>query len=62
MSGQMLMGWLGRKHADAQATAAAEKMLAAVDQVVTQGKTVTRDLGGQASTQEMGAAIAAAVQ
>ena len=62
MSGQMLMGWLGRKHASAQATAAAEKMLAAVAQVVTQGKQVTRDLGGKASTQEMGDAIAAAVQ
>jgi 3-isopropylmalate dehydrogenase len=62
MSGQMLMGWLGRKHANAQATAAAEKMLAAVEQVVTQGKQVTRDLGGKASTQEMGDAIAAAVQ
>jgi 3-isopropylmalate dehydrogenase len=62
MSGQMLMGWLGRKHADAQATAAAEKMLAAVDRVITQGKTVTGDLGGKASTQEMGDAIAAAVQ
>ena len=62
MSGQMLMGWLGRKHANAPAIAAAEKMLAAVDQVVTQGKTVTRDLGGTASTQQMGDAIAAAVQ
>ena len=62
MSGQMLMGWLGRKHANAQATAAAEKVLAAVEQVVTQGKNVTRDLGGTASTQQMGDAIAAAVQ
>jgi 3-isopropylmalate dehydrogenase len=62
MSGQMLMGWLGRKHANERATAAAEKMLAAVAQVVTQGKHVTRDLGGKASTQEMGDAIAAAVQ
>jgi len=62
MSGQMLMGWLGRKHSNAQATAAAQKMLAAVDRVVTEGKHVTRDLGGKSSTQEMGDAIAAAVQ
>src|SRR5262249_20261572 len=62
MSGQMLMGWLGRKHGNERATAAADKMLAAVAQVVTQGKHVTRDLGGKASTQEMGDAIAAAVQ
>jgi len=58
----MLMGWLGRKHGNAQATAAAEKMLAAVDRVVAQGKHVTRDLGGTSSTQQMGDAIAAAVQ
>jgi 3-isopropylmalate dehydrogenase len=62
MSGQMLMGWLGRKHANERATAAADKMLAAVGHVVTQGRHVTRDLGGKASTQEMGDAIAAAVQ
>jgi 3-isopropylmalate dehydrogenase len=62
MSGQMLMGWLGRKHADERATAAADKMLAAVTHVVTQGRHVTRDLGGKASTQEMGDAIAEAVQ
>jgi 3-isopropylmalate dehydrogenase len=62
MSGQMLMGWLGRKHASERATAAADKMLAAVAHVVTQGKHVTRDLGGTASTQEMGDAIAEAVQ
>jgi 3-isopropylmalate dehydrogenase len=62
MSGQMLLAWLGRKHADERATAAAQKMLAAVDKIVTEGKHVTRDLGGKASTQEMGDAIAAAVQ
>jgi isocitrate/isopropylmalate dehydrogenase len=58
----MLMGWLGRKHANERATAAAAKMLAAVEHVVGQGRHVTRDLGGTASTQEMGDAIAAAVQ
>jgi isocitrate/isopropylmalate dehydrogenase len=56
------MGWLGRKHANERAAAAAEKVLGAVERVVTQGKHVTRDLGGKASTQEMGDAIAAAVQ
>src|SRR5246500_3215683 len=61
MSGQMLMAWLGRKHANARAMAAADKMLVAVDRIVTEGKRVTRDLGGNASTQEMGDAIAEAV-
>jgi 3-isopropylmalate dehydrogenase len=61
MSGQMLLAWLGRKHADERAATAAAKMLAAVDKVVTDGKHVTGDLGGKASTQEMGDAIAQAV-
>ena len=60
-SGQMLMGWLGRKHNEPKAVAAAELMKKAIDKVVTEGKTLTKDLGGKASTQEMGDAIAAAV-
>ena len=36
-------------------------MQAAIDKVVTQAKHLTKDLGGKASTQEMGDAIAAAV-
>jgi 3-isopropylmalate dehydrogenase len=62
MSGQMLMAWLGRKHKEPKATVAAEKMQAAVDKIVTEAQHVTKDLGGNASTQEMGDAIAAAVQ
>jgi 3-isopropylmalate dehydrogenase len=61
MSGQMLLGWLGRKHKEPKATAAAERIQAAVTRVIADGKTLTRDLGGNASTQAMGDAIAAAV-
>ncbi len=61
MSGQMLLAWLGRKHNDERATTAAQRMQAAVDKIIVEGKHVTRDLGGKASTQEMGDAIAAAV-
>jgi 3-isopropylmalate dehydrogenase len=61
MSGQMLLAWLGRKRGEARATAAADKIKAAVDKVVTEAEHVTKDLGGKASTQEMGDAIAAAV-
>jgi 3-isopropylmalate dehydrogenase len=61
MSGQMLLGWLGRKHNEPKASAAADKMLAAVDRIVTAGKHVTRDLGGTAGTKDMGDAIAEAV-
>ncbi len=61
VSGQMLMGWLGRKHNNAKASAAAELMHKAVTAVIAEGKHLTRDLGGKASTTEMGDAIAAAL-
>jgi len=60
-SGQMLMAYLGRKHKEPKATAAAGLMQAAIDKVITQGKHLTKDLGGKASTQDMGNAIAEAV-
>jgi len=61
MSGQMLLAWLGRKRGEPKAIAAADKMQTALDRIVTEAKHVTRDIGGKASTQEMGDAIAAAV-
>jgi 3-isopropylmalate dehydrogenase len=61
MSGQMLLGWLGRKHKEPKASAAAEAIQAAVSKVIADAKQLTRDLGGNASTQEMGSAIAAAI-
>jgi 3-isopropylmalate dehydrogenase len=61
VSGQMLMAFLGRKHKEPKATAAAGYMQAAIDKVITQGKYLTKDLGGSASTQDMGNAIAQAV-
>ena len=60
-SGQMLMAFLGRKHDEPKATAAAGHMQMAIDKVITQGKHLTKDLGGKASTQDMGNAIAEAV-
>jgi 3-isopropylmalate dehydrogenase len=60
-SAQMLLAFLGRKHGEPKATAAAGYMQAAIDKIVTQAKHLTKDLGGKASTQEMGDAIAAAV-
>ena len=61
VSGQMLMAWLGRKHKDAKASAAADLMLKAVTKVLAEGKMLTRDLGGKASTTQMGDAIAGAI-
>jgi 3-isopropylmalate dehydrogenase len=61
VSGQMLLHWLGRKHDEPKATAAAERIRRAVDKVIMEARCLTRDLGGNASTTEIGDAIAAAV-
>jgi 3-isopropylmalate dehydrogenase len=61
MSGQMLMGWLGRKHNVPAALKAADLMEQAVENVVKAGKVLTGDMGGKAGTREMGDAIAAEV-
>ena len=60
-SGQMLLAWLGRKHSEPKATTAADYMLKAIGKVIEEAKHLTGDLGGKASTQEMGDAITAAV-
>jgi len=53
-SGAMMLEHLGHPEA-------AAAVMAAIERVVAEGRVLTRDLGGQASTQEMGAAIAAAI-
>jgi 3-isopropylmalate dehydrogenase len=62
MSGQMLLAWLGRKRNEPKARAAADRIQAAVKTVIAARKHLTRDLGGQSSTTDMGDAVAAAVQ
>jgi 3-isopropylmalate dehydrogenase len=61
MSGQMLIEWLGRNRREPKAVEAARCIDAAVDKVIAQAKSLTADLGGTASTTQMGDAIAAAV-
>ena len=61
MSGQMLMEWLGHKHGQPKALEAAAVMERAVERVVRDKQALTPDLGGTASTSQMGDAIAAAV-
>ncbi len=61
MSGQMLLAWLGRRHGEARASAAAERMRAAVEATIADARHLTPDLGGSATTQAMGDAIAAAI-
>lgn len=53
-SGAMMLEHLGHPEA-------AAAVMAAIERVVAEGRVLTRDLGGQASTQELGAAIAAAI-
>jgi 3-isopropylmalate dehydrogenase len=61
MSGQMLFEWLGRKRSDAKAVAAANLIERAVERVIAEAKMLTADLGGKASTSQMGDAIVAAL-
>jgi len=61
MSGQMLLDWLGRKHQEPCAQAAARLIAQAVDRVVAEGRWLTPDLGGNAGTSDMGAGVCAAI-
>ncbi len=61
-SGHMLLAWLGRKRNEPKAADAAQRIQNAVEKVIAEAKHLTADLGGKASTQEMGDAIAEAVQ
>jgi 3-isopropylmalate dehydrogenase len=62
MSGQMLLEWLGRKRNDANAVAAAALMDLAMEKVIAEQKQLTPDLGGTASTTQMGDAVVAALK
>jgi len=57
----MLLRWLGERRDDDGLRRASAAMRAATDAVLADGAVLTRDLGGKASTREMGEAIAARV-
>jgi len=61
MSGKMLFEWLAVKHNQPRAAVAAGLIERAVERVLTDGSHLTRDLGGRASTREMGDAVVAAI-
>lgn len=61
MSGQMLLAWLGHKHAEPRAVRAAQLIESATEQVIRERKALTADLGGTATTVQMGDAVAAAI-
>ena len=60
-SGQMLLDWLGRKHKEPKAVEAAAIIGKAIVKVLADKNNLTADLGGKASTQQMGDAIVAAL-
>ena len=57
ISAQMMLLWLGERQKDPSAVHAAGDIETAVDHVLAESKTVTPDLGGTATTEEMGDAI-----
>ena len=61
LSGKMLLDWLGRKRGEARASDAARRIESAVDRVIAEARSLTGDLGGKASTTEMGDAIVRAM-
>ena len=61
MSGKLMLEWLGHKHGDALAVQAARAIDHAVERVIAEGRHLTGDIGGTASTSQMGDAIAEAV-
>ncbi|MEL7278839.1 MAG: isocitrate/isopropylmalate family dehydrogenase [Pseudomonadota bacterium] len=61
LSAAMMLEWLGQKHGVAAMRQDGNALRVAVEQVVSDGQTLTRDLGGQATTKEAAAAIRAAL-
>ncbi len=61
ISGKMLLDRLGRTRQEPKAVEAARRIDAAVERVIAEAKHLTPDLGGTASTDEMGDAVAASV-
>lgn len=57
MSGQMMLSWLGNKHQNQGMVKAAEDIDDAMSTILNELQSVTPDLGGKASTAEMGQGI-----
>jgi 3-isopropylmalate dehydrogenase len=57
MSAQMLLAWLGRRHGDEAALAAANKIDQAVHLALSRDGVRTPDIGGNASTEAFGHAV-----
>ena len=62
LSAAMMLDWLGERHGDADATTAARRIESAVAEILRTGKVLTPDLGGKATTEQIGAAVLKAVE
>ncbi len=62
ISAQMLLDWLGRRHSDPPATAAAHLIEQAVHHTISQNIARTPDIGGSATTEEFGQAVTHAIR
>ena len=58
LSAQMLIEWLHSKHQDPRLLRTARRIDAAVEQALAEAKYLTPDVGGTASTEEVGEAVA----
>jgi 3-isopropylmalate dehydrogenase len=58
LSAKMLLDWLAQKHEDKNAKEASDKIEMAVDLTLSEGKVLTRDLGGDSKTNQVGEEIA----
>ena len=61
ISAQMLLAWLGRKHSDRAAVEAAQKIEQAVHRTISENIARTRDIGGDATTEDFGRAVASVI-
>ena len=57
VSAQMLLAWLGQRHSDQAAVAAAQKIDQAVHLTLSQDGARTIDIGGTATTEQFGRAV-----
>lgn len=62
LSGALMLRWLGERHGDAALLADADRVERAVEEVLAQGESVPRDLGGSASCSAMTEAICRALR
>lgn len=62
LSGSMMLRWLSSEHGDAALAKASRIIDEAVASVLEQGKVLTADVGGKATTEKMGDAVVLALQ